>query len=69
MTEEEKFAFGMHKGETLRDVIDMDPQYVLWAERKGIIRLSKSAHDAAMRQCMDECSSDEEYYVGCPEQN
>jgi hypothetical protein len=31
MKDTDRFTFGKHKGETLLDVLESDPQYIMWA--------------------------------------
>lgn len=65
----DKFTFGKYKDKTLNEIIDEDPQYVVWACNKKIITLNNKDHKKLMYAYNDSFASDEEYYIGCPEQN
>lgn len=51
LTLEDEFTFGKHKGETVAEVCDDDPGYILWASKnidwiefdKGIVEACEAA--------------------------
>lgn len=69
MDKKDKFTFGMHRGETLGDVLDEDPGYVLWCVRKGLIDISLQLYEEARFSYQEVDRSDGEYYIGCPDQD
>lgn len=40
-----RLTFGKHKGETIRTVIEIDPEYLLFCESKGIFEMDHVIHD------------------------
>lgn len=42
------FRFGKHVGETLEEVLDYDPYYIIWAHEKEVVLFSPEIYEQAL---------------------
>jgi hypothetical protein len=63
MNKLDKFGFGKHKGETVRHVIEHDPEYILWLDSENIVEFSREILDNAE----DYSGEDDSYFFDYPD--
>jgi len=41
-------SFGKYKGKTIKEIININPNYLIWCEKKEIIAMSKKLHSKVL---------------------
>jgi len=57
--------FGKHKGESLRDVCEYEPGYILWLHREKVLKISRRLRKLAEEIYEDEAQMRSAALEGC----